>query len=63
MVKIKVLSNDLKLKIVTVHNEEKYYKTISIPILIVQSIIKKSKNFCIVKNLKGWEHKPKVSFL
>ena len=62
MVKIKELSEDLRLRIVTGNKEGKGYKTISkqfqVPVPTVQSIIKKYKKFHTVKNLKGRGHKP-----
>ncbi|KAK3534964.1 hypothetical protein QTP70_002042 [Hemibagrus guttatus] len=65
MVKTEELTEDLWLRIVAAHKSGKGYKTISkcfeVPMATVQSIIKKSKMFRTVKNLRGHGRKPKVT--
>ncbi|XP_076029868.1 uncharacterized protein LOC143018394 [Oratosquilla oratoria] len=61
----KELSEDLRLWIVDAHKQGKGYKKISkqfeVPVAMVQSIIKKFKNFGTVKNLMGRGQKAKMS--
>ncbi|KAK3563915.1 hypothetical protein QTP86_004853 [Hemibagrus guttatus] len=69
MVKTEELTEDLWLRIVAAHKSGKGYKTISkcfeVPVAkyckVMQSIIKKSKTFRTVKNLRGRGRKPKVT--
>ncbi|KAK3508690.1 hypothetical protein QTP70_004204 [Hemibagrus guttatus] len=65
MAKTKELTEDLRLRNVAAHKSGKGYKTISkcfeVPVATVQSIIKKYKTFCTVKNLRGRGRKPKVT--
>ncbi|KAL1266778.1 hypothetical protein QQF64_002453, partial [Cirrhinus molitorella] len=57
MAKTKELTEDLRLRIMAAHKSGTGYKTISkcseVPVATVQSIIKKYKTFCTVKNLRG----------
>ncbi len=65
MVKIKELSEDLRLCIVTAYREGEGYKAISnhvkVPVPTIQSIIKKLTKYHTVKNLRGHGRKPTVS--